>query len=1220
MSWNEPSDFERRLLDDVSRRWPDLLDLARLLALATRIEPLLLRNVRLHFLGDADTELESLLWFSPLVSARSSRDIVFHPGTARLLADQLKAKDAHRFTTAWDFTRIHTRHWSPEDRLEQDLRYFALEHLQADLQRGLRDMLRRIQQEADADRRLQLARWVRQSLPQVMGRGTAEEEAQLLAQYASHVLGATASWSDLSSPQTLPAWLAAKLPEPSRTASLAVEVRYEPGRLVLHCLAAAGQSNVIEFPTPLPAKLFVQAEGRVGAWQVMAVGSRLALPGDVRHIRLTTIAGQQYELEAELPTDLAATPEPAARPLFLGHVSQDHELASRIAAWLRAQGLTVEMLDEEAARLAGRQESAIADARLLRLWSPAAQHYWHEKSEEKDHPAPASALLRIEGTSPPASGSGADLILDWPAMLAVDAPQPVAQRLLERLQAWIAGRTPGQTRSYTQQGNTTNTLVTEVNKTPDHESPSSLAWLDLEQAMQEGRTVKGRIDGKVKGGLAVTINGIRAFLPGSLVDVRPIKDTTPYENKDSEFKVIKLDRKRNNVVVSRKALLEASMGAEHESLLSNLKEGATVKGIVKNITEYGAFVDLGGIDGLLHITDLAWRRVKHPSEVVNVGDEVTALVLIIDRKKKRVALGLKQLSDDPWLGLSRRYPTGTRMFGRVANLTDYGCFVEIEPSIEGFVHVSEISWTDKNVNPSKVLALGDEVEVMVLEIDEDRRRISLGIKQCTDNPWKWFAATFKKGDRMRGQIKSITDFGIFIGLPGGIDGLVLPSDLSWSLPGDVALRNYRKGEEVEAAVLAIDVDKERISLGIKQLESDPFHSYVSTHDKGSIVTGTVKSMDAKGAVIQLSKEVEGYLRASEVSPEHVKDIRTHLTDGETVQTVIINIDRKNRQIILSIKAKDSHGKLQALRKLTSTENRFTSTEMDSFFNEDNVNHDEHTFGGTWTVTKLEALEKYLGAFNVALSRQEFTRIYLDAFAGTGRITIKHNQEDTVIDGSARRALGVKPGFHRYYFIDLKKRNFDALQELAREYPDKEINLTLGDANTALTDIIEKLDWRNTRAVLFLDPYGLHVEWKTLEAIAGTQAIDVWYLFPFSGLYRQAAMDADAMDAGKIEAITRLLGTSEWRQRLYAPRRQADLFGNPGGDEREADHNELLDYVSERLRTLFPAVSKPKVLYQGGDSTNPKGAPLFALYFAAANPSPKAYGLALKIAQDVLKAL
>lgn len=450
------------------------------------------------------------------------------------------------------------------------------------------------------------------------------------------------------------------------------------------------------------------------------------------------------------------------------------------------------------------------------------------------------------------------------------------------------------------------------------------AWLDLEAAMEEGRVVKGVIQGKVKGGLTVMCNGIRAFLPGSLVDIRPVKDTTPYEGKEAEFKVIKLDRKRNNVVVSRKAVLEASMGAEREALLASLKEGAIVKGIVKNITDYGAFVDLGGIDGLLHITDLAWRRVKHPSEVLSVGDEVTAVVLKFDQEKNRVSLGLKQLGEDPWVGIARRYPPGTRLFGKVANLTDYGAFVEIEPGIEGLVHVSEMDWTNKNVNPAKVVTLGEEVEVMVLEIDEERRRISLGMKQCKPNPWEDFAMNYKKGDKVTGQIKSITDFGIFIGLPGGIDGLVHLSDLSWSKPGEEALRDFKKGDEVEAVVLAIDVEKERISLGIKQLESDLFNSFVATHEKGSLVTGTVKSLDAKGAVIELTDGVDGYLRASEVSRDRVEDIRTHLKEGDKVEAMIINIDRKNRQINLSIKAKEAAEQASALQKMAAEQSTGTT--------------------------------------------------------------------------------------------------------------------------------------------------------------------------------------------------------------------------------------------------------------------------------------------------------
>src|SRR5690348_12223547 len=449
------------------------------------------------------------------------------------------------------------------------------------------------------------------------------------------------------------------------------------------------------------------------------------------------------------------------------------------------------------------------------------------------------------------------------------------------------------------------------------------AWLDLEEALEKGNVVSGVINGKVKGGLTIMINGIRAFLPGSLVDIGPVKDTSPYEVKQLDFKVIKLDRKRNNVVVSRRAVLEESLGEEREKLLATLQEGAVVKGIVKNITDYGAFVDLGGIDGLLHITDLAWRRVKHPSEVLSVGDEVTAKVLKFDQEKNRVSLGMKQLGEDPWVGLSRRYPTGTRLFGKVTNITDYGAFVEIEQGIEGLVHVSEMDWTNKNIHPTKVVQLGDEVEVMILEIDEERRRISLGMKQCMPNPWEEFAMNHKKGDRVKGVIKSITDFGVFIGLPGSIDGLVHLSDLSWTATGEAAVRDYKKGQEVEAVVLAIDVERERISLGIKQLDGDPFSNYVATHDKGNVVTGTVKSLDAKGAVIALEGDVEGYLRASEVARDRVEDIRSHLKENDSVTAMIINIDRKNRSINLSIKAKDHAEEAEAMQRM-SAENQGAS--------------------------------------------------------------------------------------------------------------------------------------------------------------------------------------------------------------------------------------------------------------------------------------------------------
>ncbi len=440
------------------------------------------------------------------------------------------------------------------------------------------------------------------------------------------------------------------------------------------------------------------------------------------------------------------------------------------------------------------------------------------------------------------------------------------------------------------------------------------AWTSLDDALANATIIKGVVSGKVKGGLTVMVNGIRAFLPGSLVDLRPVKDTSHFEGKELEFKVIKLDRKRNNVVVSRRAVMEETAGVERQQLLETLKEGAIVKGVVKNITDYGAFVDLGGIDGLLHITDLAWRRVKHPTEVLSVGDEVTAKILKFDAEKNRVSLGLKQLGEDPWIGISRRYPQGTRLFGKVTNITDYGAFVEIESGIEGLVHVSEMDWTNKNVHPAKVVSLGDEVEVMILEIDEDRRRISLGMKQCMPNPWEEFAMNHKKGDKVKGTIKSITDFGVFIGLPGNIDGLVHLSDLSWQAAGEEAVKSLKKGDEVETVVLSIDVERERISLGIKQLEGDPFGNYVATHDKGNVVKATVKSIESKGAVIELEKDVEGYLRASEIARDRVEDVRAHLKEGDVIEAVIINIDRKSRSIQLSIKQKDAAEESEALKK------------------------------------------------------------------------------------------------------------------------------------------------------------------------------------------------------------------------------------------------------------------------------------------------------------------
>ena len=439
------------------------------------------------------------------------------------------------------------------------------------------------------------------------------------------------------------------------------------------------------------------------------------------------------------------------------------------------------------------------------------------------------------------------------------------------------------------------------------------AWKELEKAFEADEVVKGVINGKVKGGFTVDLSGIRAFLPGSLVDVRPVRDTAHLENKELEFKVIKLDQKRNNVVVSRRAVLEAENSAEREALLQTLTEGLEIKGIVKNLTDYGAFVDLGGVDGLLHITDMAWKRIKHPSEIVNVGDEITVKVLKFDRERNRVSLGLKQLGEDPWVDIKQRYPEGSKVSARVTNLTDYGCFAELEEGVEGLVHVSEMDWTNKNIHPSKVVQVGDDIEVMILDIDEERRRISLGIKQCHPNPWEEFSANYNKGDRISGKIKSITDFGIFIGLEGGIDGLVHLSDISWSEPGEEAVRKYKKGEEVETVILSVDPERERISLGIKQLESDPFAEFVQLNDKGSIVKGIVRAVDAKGATVGLNDEVEATLKASEISRDKIEDARNVLKEGEEVEAKIISIDRKNRVINLSIKSKDVDDEKQAMR-------------------------------------------------------------------------------------------------------------------------------------------------------------------------------------------------------------------------------------------------------------------------------------------------------------------
>ncbi|MCH4810512.1 30S ribosomal protein S1 [Vreelandella neptunia] len=445
------------------------------------------------------------------------------------------------------------------------------------------------------------------------------------------------------------------------------------------------------------------------------------------------------------------------------------------------------------------------------------------------------------------------------------------------------------------------------------------AWKILEAAFEKDEVIKGVINGKVKGGFTVEVDSIRAFLPGSLVDVRPVRDTAHLENKELDFKVIKLDPKRNNVVVSRRAVLEAENSAEREALLATLQEGQQIKGIVKNLTDYGAFVDLGGVDGLLHITDMAWKRIKHPSEIVAVGDEINVKVLKFDRERNRVSLGLKQLGEDPWVNIKERYPEGMKVHAVVTNLTDYGCFAELEEGVEGLVHVSEMDWTNKNIHPSKVVQVGDDVDVMVLDIDEERRRISLGIKQCTANPWETFNTDYNKGDRVSGTIKSITDFGIFIGLEGGIDGLVHLSDISWTDTGEEAVRSFKKGDEAEAVILSIDPERERISLGIKQMDSDPVAEYLSVNDKGSIVTGRVIEVDAKEAQVELATDVIALLKASEISADRVEDARNVLNEGDSVEARIVSVDRKSRQINLSVKAKDQDDTRQNLKKMREQE-------------------------------------------------------------------------------------------------------------------------------------------------------------------------------------------------------------------------------------------------------------------------------------------------------------
>lgn len=458
-------------------------------------------------------------------------------------------------------------------------------------------------------------------------------------------------------------------------------------------------------------------------------------------------------------------------------------------------------------------------------------------------------------------------------------------------------------------------------------------WRKLEAAHQANEVVTGIITGKVKGGFTVELDGVRAFLPGSLVDVRPLRDTSFLENKPLEFKLIKIDAKRNNVVVSRRAVIELEGSAERDAVLENLGEGQVVKGIVKNLTDYGAFIDLGGVDGLLHITDMSWKRIKHPSEMIAVGDEIQVRVLKFERDRGRVSLGLKQLGEDPWVNLVGKFPEGKKVHGRVTNIADYGCFVELEDGVEGLVHVSEMDWTNKNISPSKVVSLGQEVDVIVLDIDPERRRISLGLKQCVENPWAKFAQTHQKGDKVSGTIKSITDFGVFIGLDGGIDGLIHLSDLSWNQPGEEAVRNFKKGDNLTAVVLGVDTERERISLGVKQLEHDPFSHFSQNYEKGASVKGTITEVDEKGATVDLGDGLQGYIRASEISRDRVEDARQHLKTGDSVEAIYIGIDRKNQMVSLSIKALEDHEHKQAAQNYMNNDDKAGNTTLGDLLKE-----------------------------------------------------------------------------------------------------------------------------------------------------------------------------------------------------------------------------------------------------------------------------------------------
>lgn len=1193
MTWQQPDEYECWLLEDAATQQEDLLPLARVLAQASRIEPRLLRNARLHFCGDASPQLEARLWFSTLVAARNSREIVFHPGVARLLTEQLKQQEPQTHQAAWDFIRNHTRHWSPEDRLEQDLRHLAAEGGGLEYKAGLRDMLRRIHREQNPTRRTEYARWTRHTLPQITDPEHVENEARLLAHYAAQVLGATAPWSDFAGPpRLLPAWLAADLPRQPIQARLALDVAHDPARhtLVLQCREPEANEAAIELSTPLPAKLFI-GSGSEGAWHVVNTGSRIEQPATGWPLRLVTLAGRQYDLAVTIP-EVLSTPEQQVIKLYLSHPPEDADLAAQVSIWLQEHGLKVELLDEDRLANLESQASAASGVRLLRLWTPAAQER-DAAVRRPMHPLP-TLLLRMGDTTQPPAGPGQALTLDLPDLLA-DKPEAL-NRFLESLQSWLtkpdeAGESDGET-------------------SPD-EIASLLAELDNPETIPPRRLEIGdRL--------------------AELGDLRPgvgvVEIEVALSDDDS-------DNKSPSVAGPNASAAMTGTDKERAVEIDSVPLLETDDQINKAIENAFFHAEIHG-PSQLRAALARWRKSK-PSDIDIYTGRGPAMLSVSDgglggfesdRALKSYGVS-NHLFADVFGGAKLRWPI--LFFLSKSNPPGVNA-----TTVRGVVSIIQLgpsySLFDVTVAVSNAL-VAQEISLVrawflrhLRDAGMDRKRIAalhgftalpkavsdfIQSNSANLHGSHTVVVLWKELGRHNADLQAIA---AELGFAEGVYGILLSDarshfqlecdgliDDAFAVPGEVA-------NQLELAKLSAVLGFPSSEIGLwEQLPKGCFNAIRT-------VVMLVENSDSE-AVLSLPA-FSGFqlIKIDEATP--VGQSRRIATNNGIIPSTSKHTEHPAPSSIPSNALKRVNEKKQ------KSPQQQTASEVNSMF-EDEISHsDEHTFGGQWTLKKLQVLEKYLKAFNVALSRQNFMRVYIDAFAGTGRVTVKDGEGNRVIEGSARRALNVEPAFDHYCFIELQARKAAALNALTEKFPGKSIVVIQEDANVALKKICKRYDWHGTRAVLFLDPYGFHVDWSTLEAIAATKAIDVWYLFPYSGLYRQAARNADGMDKEKEEAITRLLGTDAWRSRFYTPPRQTDLFGHQAGDEREGNHQALLEFVSERLGGLFPAVTKPKVLYQGGDSRNPKGAPLFALYFAAANPDPKAFGLATKIAQDVLKAL